>query len=473
MMMEFQMIKRMKNMQGLYQNAMNYRLGVFLVLCLILGGTSQDIVTPKLPLYLISLIFIAWSLIKLNRDSRLWKLKALVIFACVFILLNILYLIPLPPSLWTGLPGRDVIRVGYEALGMDLPWLPLSLTPEKTLFSMFDILPPLAMLLIIGVLASMRELRIAILIIVGFAVFTVLIGLFQISGISEYLYFYDFTNNTVAVGFFSNANHQASFLLMVLPFSLGSSVMLSRTPRTNTGNSNIAFGLGAMALVIILIGIILTGSVAGYLLAVPTLLGSLFLCTSQPKEKNKFLMGAAITLVMGMALDFLFLGQYLNEFLSEFKDVGASTRPGVYSTTLEASRVYFPFGTGMGSFANVYKLYEQAGRSTMPHSHNDYIEILLEFGMAGILMGGISLLWLSVHIWQSVKSSCLSMVATRCANLSILTVLIHSMADYPLRTIGLNVFFVFCACLLVLGKDLFSVKEKYKNRPHILQLSKI
>ena len=39
-------------------------------------------------------------------------------------------IVPLPPELWTALPGRSEIVANYRLLGVPLPWLPLSLAPE-------------------------------------------------------------------------------------------------------------------------------------------------------------------------------------------------------------------------------------------------------------------------------------------------------------------------------------------------------
>ena len=114
----------------------SFRLSLFLILCFILGGTSQDIVPPKLVLYLISLLLIGVCLSVMTMKSNIWKMKPLVGILGAFLIIYALYLVQLPPSIWSGLPGRDVIAQGYQTLGVDLPWLPLSTTPEKTFFSL-------------------------------------------------------------------------------------------------------------------------------------------------------------------------------------------------------------------------------------------------------------------------------------------------------------------------------------------------
>ena len=55
-------------------------------------------------------------------------------------------LVPLPPAIWTALPGRDFVANGYALLGQPLPWLPISLAPYQTIASALWLLPPLAII---------------------------------------------------------------------------------------------------------------------------------------------------------------------------------------------------------------------------------------------------------------------------------------------------------------------------------------
>ena len=165
-----------------------FRLSVFLLLCLILGGTSQDIVDPKLPIYLASLIIIGCCLSVVKIDSKIWRLKTLVILWCMFVIVQLAYLIPLPPSIWTELNGRDTIVQGFEIIGAELPWLPLSVTPEKTLFSLFDFLPPLALILLMGTVVTPREFKVALWSLGAFVIISVVIGMMQVGGATTMYY---------------------------------------------------------------------------------------------------------------------------------------------------------------------------------------------------------------------------------------------------------------------------------------------
>ena len=106
----------------------------FVLLALLLGGSSNNLWQSAV-LQLVGILLIAWAVAlpqpeRIGRDGRI--LLALIVCALVLVLLQ---LIPLSPALWRGLPGREPVVLGYASLGYPLPWLPLSIAPEKTLQS--------------------------------------------------------------------------------------------------------------------------------------------------------------------------------------------------------------------------------------------------------------------------------------------------------------------------------------------------
>lgn len=432
------------------QRLFYFRLSAFLILCFVLGGTSQNIVEPKFPLYLISLVFIGWSLVKLDQSSRLWKLITPMLFFGAFIVMNLIYLIPLPPSIWANLPGREVVQSGYELMGMELPWLPLSLAPETSLFSMFDFLPPIALFLCVGVLASKQELYIAVRILIPFAILTMFLGFLQISNDSNLIHYYEFTNGNLPVGLFSNVNHQASFLLMVIPFSIGVAIKVQHG-RNPFGPENRAMLLfGYTSALTLLMGVFLLGSIAGYVLALPVVLGALLLAIPRTKKKKYIVTGGIIFAVAGIGIDFLFFGNHLAELFDEFTDKGQTSRLVMFAKTIEISKTFFPFGTGPGSFSSVYKLFENFAENTIPHAHNDFLEMLQEFGALGALWVGSFLIWWGRTGLKIMRNRRRKMIFAKCAMIATFLIIMHSLVDYPLRTISISTFFVFCICLMVL-----------------------
>src|SRR5256885_15934119 len=72
------------------------------------------------------------------------------------------------------------------------------------------------------------------------------------------------------------------------------------------------------------------------------------------------------------------------------------SREHILQTTGKAITDYMPFGSGLGSFLKVYRQYESPETVTneyVIHAHNDYAEIVLELGVAGILLLLLFLGW--------------------------------------------------------------------------------
>ncbi len=117
-------------------------------------------------------------------------------------------------------------------------------------------------------------------------------------------------------------------------------------------------------------------------------------------------------------------------------DLGDTARSTILKTTWRAFQDFWILGSGMGSFENVYPAYEGRiliQREYINHAHNDYMEIALETGVAGILLM-VAFAALIVH------GSRRTTMATAFA-VSILAIAAHSTVDYPLRTMAIAVLF--------------------------------
>ena len=159
----------------------------------------------------------AFRLKALPTPSKL-RLPLFLIFALV--LVPVLQLVPLPPRLWTILPGRGEVAEAYTAAGMSLPFLPISLEPLTTLRSLLSLLPAVAVFLGVFCLREEAELRWVLLLIFSVAIVGAGLELMQlVGGVHSPLRFYEFTNEERGVGFFANSNHQAAFLYGAIPYA--------------------------------------------------------------------------------------------------------------------------------------------------------------------------------------------------------------------------------------------------------------
>lgn len=416
----------------------------YLVACICLGGSAQGI-WSNFALQVIGIAILVFAacdkhVIGPGGDARL--LATLVVAALVVVLAQ---LTPLPPEIWTHFAGRSAIAHGFELLGWPLPWLPVSEAPFDTLNTLPELIPPL------GVLAAIQigkdEKKLALALTFG-ASFSILVGALQIAGgTGSNWYFYRFTNGG-PVGFFANGNHLATLLLAAIPFALALPLTRTSSPAVR-GRAVGSLAIAVIAVAVILTGILLNGSLAALLLVLPVLLGSALMFPAG--WRARWIAGplGGVALLASVAILSLYPVQS-GPWGTQATDVSIASRETIWAQSLEVAKDAFPLGTGLGTFQSVFPQYEDP-RSVdsfyINHVHNDYLELLVELGAAGILLMALFTGWwiLAVlRVWRSKASSPIAKAAT----VASAAMLAHSFVDFPLRTAAMAAVLAMCLALM-------------------------
>jgi O-antigen ligase len=413
----------------------------------------------NLSLQLLGIALIAWA--GIARPAEGWSggsrsLRMLLIAALLVVLLQ---LVPLPPEIWASLPGREMVAGGYRQLGYQLPALPLSLTPFQSVLALFAAIPAIAALAITIKLGPIHR-WIAIAILAG-TLLGVLLGALQVAGGGgSWAYLYRFTN-TGAVGFFANRNHMGTLLLIAIPMAAA----LVATAKSNKRSTSLGrYGVAAAMTVLLVIGIALNGSLAAIALALPVLVASAALLPGLARWTRLALPLALLGLAGGVA--FLATNPLTGGAVAG-APTSISSRTAIWTTTTQAVRDAFPAGTGLGSFEQVYRQYEDPLAVTteyINHAHNDYLQVVLELGAAGLLMVLLFLLWwivAAVRIWRSPMSTPFS----RAATIATAIVLAHSVVDYPLRTAAISVIFAASVAIMAQNQHSAPIRRQGEARP--------
>lgn len=408
----------------------------FLILCLMLGGASAAGAFANGILQVASVLILvlhAWSrgAPPLAAAGR-WPVFLFLGFAIV----AGAHLIPLPPSVWTALPGREIVVRSVALLGLRAGTMPASLDPGATFASMLWLLPPAAMFLVATRLTRDERSNVAKVLLV-MAVANITLGALQLFGGNDSpLRFYAVTNANRAVGFFSNANHVATLLLSSLPFAVlfVARAIKSRKEGAREGRAFIYAAVGLF----IAIGIAINGSLAGYALLIPVVVASLVLFAkatkARPGVKTLGLGVVAVAFFVGASL----LGPLSKDRFAAKLDVGSTTGRNIsIPTTLAAARDFFPVGSGLGTFRDVYRTYEPKKDVSfiyVNHAHNDHAEVALELGLPGLLfIWGFVVWWLtrSFAVWRGDFNGA---GLARAGSIVVGIVIAHSIVDYPIRT---------------------------------------
>lgn len=420
----------------------------YLFLCLILGGASAAGFWSNMVLQLIAIPIIAWSLLIRRSTPMSSSSRTLVWLLGLMLLLIGLQLVPLPPAIWTALPGREGVAAGFAMLDLPLPWLPISLASDATLASALWLLPAIAVLLGIVRLGGFKPSWLAWAIGIV-TLLSVALGALQIvGGEGSRWYFYKITNYGVTTGFFSNANHMATLLVSTVPFLAALYLTAKRRGRSLQRMSGLIVILGG-ALTVVFVGLAANRSLAGLGLAIPVLAASLLMILSRKRALPRWPIALVALLAIG-SVAIAFSAPFGNNLTSAEAQASTESRYTSFTRTLEASKDYMPVGSGIGSFQAIYRTHEDPAEVTrfyMNHVHSDLIELILETGVPGVILILLFLYWWSrraISIWRAEEPDYFA----RAATIASAAIIAHSLVDYPLRTAGISAIFAMCCALM-------------------------
>ncbi len=360
----------------------------FIILTFLFGGSARDDVAALALLRPVAIALCAWTLRNLSPLSRaqarlLWLVMAIIA-------LPLVHLIPLPPMIWTRLPGHDLIsRIDQATQGSGL-WRPLTVAPVQTANALFSLVVPLAVLLS-GFSLRAADQRRLILIVLACGAASAVLGVVQVlSPQVEWLYPYKIMTANAPDGFFANRNHQALFQALLVPML---AVYASRhdDERSVPLHRNVTALIGVLMIVLLLA---LAGSRAGLVglvlggAAVPLLYRSGAAHNNLGLRQR--LLGGAALLVSVAVLGIIGLSDrsvaIRRALASRWAD---ESRLDFIDPVIAATRSYFPFGSGIGSFNQAYRVVEPAkllNAEYLNHAHNDFLELAMTGGLPAIVL---------------------------------------------------------------------------------------
>ena len=420
---------------------------IYLFACLILGGSAQGIWQNML-LQLAGVAIIAWAAWDKGEEPIAPAARQLLLLAILAIVIVLLQLVPFPPGVWPHLGPRGHIASDFAALGLRVPPEPLSVTPAAGLTALLGIIPPLAIVCAMVRLKAYRPHLLAIALIAA-TVLGIALGALQVASASAERspwYLYDETNLGRGVGFFANVNHMGTLLVMTIPFL---AAVVAAVKNRGVQRLSAVVAVAAGLAIVVLVGLALNGSLAGYGLALPAIAASALIILPRGSRLRLWIVGLAALLAIGtvVALEATPIG---GSKVGEHAANSVQSRADILATTSRAIADFMPWGSGLGSFQSVYPLYERAEQVTnvfVVHAHNDYAELALELGIAGIVLILLFLAWWAVAVWRVWRTGAATPFA-RAAAIASAAVLVHSLVDFPLRTEAIAACFGMCLALL-------------------------
>lgn len=422
---------------------------------MLFGGSSSGGLMANIALQLIASLLLGYGVMRLGTAPLSRSAKVLIAIVICWILWCAVQLVPLPPSIWTLAPGRNLLEHRLQMAGVPLPWLPLTLSVDGTIRHLTSLLPPLA----IGALILARPpedstgLRWVIPLV---ALVSLMIGVGQLlGGQNSPLYLYQTTNLGMPVGLMANANHQATLMLCAIPFV--ASLASGETGRSgqSRGRELLLVAMAAM----LLMGIAISNSYAAFILALPVTAASWVIARPRSLGPTRYIAIGIIVVMLAALAAALIVGPNALDPKTSLGEIQLS-RPMMYRVAAKATLCFFPLGSGFGSFVPAFKLFEdpaQISNVFANHSHSDYLELALEGGLPGLLLVMGLLLWWcrqAVAIWFARAPRRLD----RAAVVATAAILAHSAVDYPARTTMIAV--ILAAGLALMTTRMVKVEEE-------------
>mgnify|MGYP000035352137 CR=1 FL=1 len=120
----------------------------------------------------------------------------------------------------------------------------------------------------------------------------------------------------------------------------------------------------------------------------------------------------------------------------------------------------FPlFGSGFGTFADIFPMFRTIpGSVYYLHAHNDYLELLTDGGVIGLVLAGWFVLAVLRHGWKKirVRRDKFSVLLGIGAMTGIIAILLHSITDFNMHNGAVGLYFFFaCGVLVAAGNSRF------------------
>lgn len=428
---------------------------VFALLCVIVvfstlayGAVHQPIIA--FVYLLIALVIVIWAVDSLRRGA----VRVNRSFLQIPILLTVIY------ALFQVIPfGSLASQAGLEGIRRTISiepfWTQMFALHFFALFLYFA-----AMLASIDSVARIRRLS-SVLIVFGF--------LFSFYAILQYVLsptkiygLYDAQHAAQPFGSFVNRHNYAALIEMLIAVPLGMlfTGSIAREKRLIVITAVLLMG----------VSLILSGSRGG-LLALVSSLVFLVIVTGRAKSGNQIAVKVALAALLLVIVVFgsIFVGgeSSLTRIAETAKsDDFSANRFHIWKVTLDVIVANLPFGAGIGAYAAAYTQFDTMnGMGRVEQAHNDYLQILADAGVVGLILG---IAFIGGFFRIGMKSVRTDNVYRRGIALGAMTgcfsILVHSIFDFVLHTTAISLTFLTLLTLVVAAGREYDDDERVFER---------
>lgn len=231
-------------------------------------------------------------------------------------------------------------------------------------------------------------------------------------------------------GWFTNPNRAAAYAALGAAVSLSLFYYFKRSGQAPLLGRRIAYFFAAAGATILL-GLVLTLSRMGIAAVVVSVVCGVAFFSSRSEWKKIF---TAMMVMLALSAS-MALSPVLARFSVLYESSSGLSRIACWKAALQMVGDYPIFGTGAGTFTHAFRVYQP---ETLPgwfgYAHFEYLNILSDLGIFGLLFSLVAIYSVARALWQMRNNrDSFVRVITMPMAMGLGAVLIHALADFPLR----------------------------------------
>ncbi|MCU0238553.1 MAG: O-antigen ligase family protein [Pyrinomonadaceae bacterium] len=263
--------------------------------------------------------------------------------------------------------------------------------------------------------------------------------------------------NATPFGSFINRHNFAAFMEMTIAIPLGL-VFVGAIGKDKRLLYFTAIGLMGVAMV-------LSGSRGGL---VSLLALVIFLVIAATENKSTAQIGLKIVLAVVLVATIIFGASLVGgeSSFTRFAETAVSKnvtsdRTQIWQITIDVIKNNLPFGVGLGAYGTAYTQFDTtSGMERVEQAHNDYLQVLADAGIIGLLIGLFFVFQLFRTGWKNLKTHDKFKRGVVVGAMSgCFAIFVHSLFDFVLHTTAVSLMFLVLVALIV-------VCEKKENEEH-------
>ena len=259
------------------------------------------------------------------------------------------------------------------------------------------------------------------------------------------------TRFAVPFGSFVNRHNFAAYMEMTLSVPLGLVFAGAVTKDKRL--------LYLTAIALMGVALLMSGSRGGLVALLAEIILLVMLTTAASTRRALILkVGFSGLLIGAIVVGSLFIGG--ESSLTRIADTASSKdvttdRGHIWSVTMDVIAHNMPLGAGFGAFGVAYTPFDDySGLERVEQAHNDYLQVIADAGVVGVIIGLLFLFWLFRLGLTAAKTENVYRRGVAIGALAgCFGILVHSIFDFVLHTTAVSVLFVTLMTLIVASQS--------------------